>query len=139
MVNCKDCPRDNALTGRDYRKRNPDKSRDSSRKQYLNNSEKKKAKSRLRDARRRAAGTEGVYFISDGEYVKVGFSSAVEMRIVDMQVGNPRELKCLGVLAGPRSLESQIHDDLRHLHVRGEWYHLHQEVLSKIGSSRWVS
>ena len=55
-----------------------------------------------------------VYVISDGEYVKFGFSKSPRDRLKDLQVGNPKTLKLVCIIALPniseaRKLESTLH------------------------------
>lgn len=83
-----------------------------------------------------------LYFLSDGEYVKIGFSDNVKGRIPDIQVSNPKDLSVELVIDGDYALEQKIHNDLRKYHVRGEWFSYSEVVKGyidklKSGDLRW--
>ncbi|HEY0912698.1 MAG TPA: hypothetical protein VGD75_20950, partial [Bradyrhizobium sp.] len=41
-----------------------------------------------------------VYFIGDGEHIKIGFSKWPPFRLRDLQIGNPKKLELLGTIPG---------------------------------------
>ncbi len=65
-----------------------------------------------------------VYFIEQGEFVKIGRAEDVDARLAVHQGSSPIELKLLAVVRSDndvvteRYLQGLFHDD----HVRGEWY-----------------
>lgn len=67
-----------------------------------------------------------IYYISDGEYVKIGYTGggeyAVKVRLSQCQVGNARRLALAGYHEGGREVERALHLTLKALHVRGEWF-----------------
>jgi len=64
-----------------------------------------------------------VYFVTDGEYIKIGFTSGpVKQRLADLQVGNARELTVIGWYYAPPIHEDRLHARFKYLHVRGEWF-----------------
>lgn len=68
-----------------------------------------------------------VYFITDGEYVKIGVSNSLSLRISHLQIGNPRELKPLHVipvcdLREALALEKNLHNYFSKKKIRGEWF-----------------
>lgn len=72
-----------------------------------------------------------VYFVRSGESekspVKIGFTSNLSQRMIDLQCANFNEIKCLFALPceseqQARDLESFFHWKLKHCHVRGEWF-----------------
>ncbi len=67
-----------------------------------------------------------IYFISDGEYTKIGFTDKddIQRRLTDLQVGNPKELKVAATMIGGREEEAILHRVLGNLWVRGEWFRL---------------
>lgn len=76
-----------------------------------------------------------VYFISDGDAVKVGLSRSTAMiRIGTLQVGNPRQLRMIAALPTdePEDLEDLIHKALQDRLIRGEWYRLQPDDLNWI-------
>ena len=72
--------------------------------------------------------TEYVYFISDGEFVKIGVSKNYQMRLVSLQTANPRKLKLLGVLEGDSYEERNLHNQFDQFRVGGEWFELSPEI-----------
>lgn len=54
---------------------------------------------------------EFVYFISDGEYVKIGKSTKPNTRLSNLQVGNPRKLSILYCLEVDDSTEKELCQD----------------------------
>lgn len=70
-----------------------------------------------------------VYFISDGEFIKIGKSNNVERRLLELQTANPRKLKLLNTIkceneTSAFALESFLHSILQSVHQNGEWFHL---------------
>lgn len=74
-------------------------------------------------------GNAAVYFIQDGEFVKIGATSngaRPDKRLDALQTGNPRELTLRCVIAG--DLERAFHNHFRLLRVRGEWFRIDDEL-----------
>ena len=72
-----------------------------------------------------------IYIISDGELVKIGFSSNVKRRLKQLQTGNPKTLKLIATFdykprgrITERIMERRIHYLLRQFKIRrkGEWF-----------------
>lgn len=83
-----------------------------------------------------------IYFLSDGEHVKIGFSDNVKVRIPDIRVSNPKDLSVELVIDGDYAFEQKIHNDLKKYHVRGEWFYYSEVVKQyidklKSGDLRW--
>jgi hypothetical protein len=57
-------------------------------------------------------------------YVKIGYAQDVWQRLVELQCGNPFELRVLSLLPGGREAEGAIHVALASHRVRGEWFNL---------------
>lgn len=89
---------------------------------------------------------EFVYFISDGEYVKIGKSTKPNTRLSNLQVGNPRKLSILYCLEVDDSTEKELCQDPEKFFqemfvdfkVSGEWYRL-DDVLKFILKAFCVS
>lgn len=77
-----------------------------------------------------------VYFIQNGDAVKIGISSNPKMRMADMAVGNHADLKLLGVMTGGGPRERHLHKKFDKHHIRGEWYKLAPEILEYIRRNR---
>jgi DNA-binding CsgD family transcriptional regulator len=71
-----------------------------------------------------------IYFVSDGEYVKIGFTEDedVTKRLKSLQTGNARELKIVGTIEGGYDTEVVLHRVFSTLRVRGEWFDLRSEA-----------
>lgn len=69
-----------------------------------------------------------LYAISDGDIVKVGYSSEVNTRLKTLQTGNPKKLKlvwsyyCGQTVKDASREEYLLHKRLKKYHVRGEWF-----------------
>jgi hypothetical protein len=75
---------------------------------------------------------ELVYFIGAGEFVKIGFTASLTVRVCDLQVANPHPLRILACIRGDRDLEYDYHQrfaDCRHF---GEWFRLTPELQAEI-------
>jgi hypothetical protein len=72
-----------------------------------------------------------IYFISDGEYVKIGQSIDVNVRMGNLQCSNARQLVILYTVECPASylneLEHKFHSHFYEYLARGEWFKLNWE------------
>lgn len=78
---------------------------------------------------------QALYFISDGEHVKIGIAFDPVKRLAGLQTGSPRQLSLVGswdmgegVSAG--SVERRLHSRLSHCKVGGEWFAVSEEELA---------
>lgn len=73
-----------------------------------------------------------IYFIFDelSNAVKIGKTKDEEVytRLSMLQVGNPRELKLLGVVKGYTEEEKELHYKFREYAIRGEWFDYVAEI-----------
>lgn len=63
-----------------------------------------------------------LYFISDGDFVKVGVANDVYKRLRELQTGNPQNLFIEAKFEGLGYLESYCHNQLKKFHYRNEWF-----------------
>lgn len=68
-----------------------------------------------------------VYFISDGEYTKIGIAASLPNRIKQLQTGNPRKLKALYIIEFETQrqaleIENKLHKYFADRQVSGEWF-----------------
>lgn len=68
-----------------------------------------------------------VYWISDGEYTKIGKANSISKRIKQLQTGQARELyieRAFGCKSEQDSikLESYFHKELKRFQIRNEWF-----------------
>lgn len=85
-----------------------------------------------------------VYFISDGEFVKIGIANNPIQRLLTLQIGNARELKCLFTIpvykwhglnfSAAYDLEVFLHKGFGSNHIRGEWF----DILHRIDVNEWA-
>ena len=88
-----------------------------------------------------------VYFITEQHDpdkeprpIKIGFSRHVERRLRQLQTGNSRELKLMGIIAArtvaeDRAFEKALHIKHNAKHIRLEWYSLYpQDVMEALHS-----
>ena len=66
-----------------------------------------------------------VYLITDGELCKIGYTSQLlHERVTELQVGNGRKLRVLGVWQGTMDDEAALHATFARLRREGEWFDL---------------
>ena len=68
-----------------------------------------------------------VYYVTDGTFVKVGYTTNLAKRLATLQTGNARKLEVLKVIPFSTALEAyqceqRIHKSLSRYNVRGEWF-----------------
>lgn len=69
-------------------------------------------------------GVQYVYFISCGEFVKIGSTQNIKNRLREFEVGNPYRLDLLALVPGTMDLEYSLHGKFYSKWYRGEWFHL---------------
>jgi hypothetical protein len=77
-----------------------------------------------------------IYFISDGEYIKIGYAYNAHLRLSTMQSGNARKLDIIGMHKGNTKDESRLHRNFKHLHYNGEWFNHSPEILDYITKNK---
>lgn len=76
---------------------------------------------------------ELVYFISDGDKVKIGCTSDLKTRISALQVGNYKFIEVLMAINNVgKSVEKELHNIFKDHHISGEWYNLDVATLRYI-------
>ena len=73
---------------------------------------------------------DGVYLITDGEYVKIGVAHDIIDRVRKLQTGNAKKLIVLAYQKCPNaySIEKALHKKYKHQKVSGEWYDILNQV-----------
>lgn len=90
----------------------------------------------LAHASSRPVPDECVYFIRGGDFVKIGYSADLFVRFIDLQTSCPFDLEIMGDIPGGRSVEAKVHFKFGALHVRGEWFRYHPEIVAYIDLHR---
>lgn len=70
-----------------------------------------------------------IYFIQHTDYLKIGYTNDINIRLSDLQVSCPIKLKVLGLIEGTRKEESEYHKKFKHLGSSGEWFRCTSELL----------
>lgn len=67
-----------------------------------------------------------IYFVTDGEYVKIGLTHNFTLRLAELQTANPRRLRVIQTYLTlyPAQEEAAVHRALTRFRVRGEWFKL---------------
>ena len=65
---------------------------------------------------------KSVYFLTDGEFVKIGKATNTEKRVAEIQRYNPRILSVIGTIPGGHAEEQELHERFASLCVKGEWF-----------------
>lgn len=77
-----------------------------------------------------------VYFISNGEAIKIGWSEDVDRRLVELQVGSPVPLTIVGKFSATFAEEQETHRKFQHLRLQGEWFRdvpeLHEFLIGRL-------
>lgn len=81
-------------------------------------------------------GNQGVYFLDDGEAIKIGFTDNLAGRLSNLRAATARPLTPVAIIAGPRDDEKKFHQKFAHLRLRGEWFRREPELLDFIESVR---
>lgn len=77
-----------------------------------------------------------VYFISDGEYTKIGIAESLQKRLKGLQTANARKLYPLYVVkvnrpAEAHALEIKLHKFFRDKNTIGEWFDITEDDIIK--------
>lgn len=76
-----------------------------------------------------------VYFFTDGENIKIGYTSGdVFRRLHQLNTGSPCQLYLLGYIAGTKKTEHELHAKFEkdRLRMNGEWFRGSPELISYI-------
>lgn len=63
-----------------------------------------------------------VYFITDGEFIKIGISVNPWKRLSSIQTGHPKKLRIAAIFKGGREEEFQLHGRFAEYRAHGEWF-----------------
>lgn len=73
-----------------------------------------------------------VYFVWDGEAIKIGFSGSATHRLIALQSSHPRRLKILHKIPGTMADEKRLHQQFAHLNIHGEWFRPGPDLMAMI-------
>ena len=85
-----------------------------------------------------------VYFVSDGQFVKIGKANNVQSRLNSLQCGNVKELKLLAIIPcknekSATSVEGALHTLYSQYKIFREWYDILPQITKKLGITSWFS
>lgn len=82
------------------------------------------------------AGECYVYAVDGGDLFKIGKALDVAARFSSLQSGSPIELKLVGFVLGPKTLERDIHRWAEPYRRRGEWFSKDGPVVNLVEAIR---
>jgi hypothetical protein len=82
----------------------------------------------MREPYTRRLALRQVYFITDGEQIKIGWSRFVEKRLRELQGLRKKPLKLIAMFPGDIADETALHRYFRHLRIKGEWFKRDREI-----------
>jgi len=81
-------------------------------------------------------GSDDVYFVKSGGYVKIGVSNDIPRRMKDLQTGSAETLELLHTESGSFDREAELHQQFDAYRVNGEWFQLSNEIIDYIKDNR---
>lgn len=73
-----------------------------------------------------------VYFIKCGDFIKIGESSSLKLRLVQLQAMTPFDLELIAYAIGGRALERSLHQRFAKYRHRFEWFRYEGELATWI-------
>lgn len=77
-----------------------------------------------------------VYFITDGDAIKIGHATNVKKRLSSLQSGHSKRLTVLTTVSGCVMSEYSLHQRFAHLRISGEWFRPEPELADFIRELR---
>ena len=71
-----------------------------------------------------------IYFVqcTGTRYIKIGYSEKPQARLSSLQTGSASALRLLASIPGTKDREKELHSQLKHLRVQGEWFYPSEEI-----------
>ena len=77
-----------------------------------------------------------VYFIRSGDFMKIGWTKNLQLRMGSLQTGNPNPLTLIGWTDGDQRLERHLHKQFDSLRLKGgEWFRYEGELIEYVEAS----
>lgn len=73
-----------------------------------------------------------IYFVKGGDFVKIGYTNNLNLRMREIQVSCPHHLSLLATCEGDKRTEAMFHDMAAPYHHRAEWFKFSGEL------KRWL-
>ena len=77
-----------------------------------------------------------IYFIKHTDYVKIGYTDRIKLRLSTLQVSCPVKLEVLGLIEGNREDERNYHKMFKPISSSGEWFEYNTELQIFVESLR---
>jgi len=77
-----------------------------------------------------------IYFIKDGDFIKIGMSADPWRRLASFQTSHHNELELMAVMPGGPDLEAGLHRAFSKWAKRGEWFEQNPQLLAFIEMAR---
>lgn len=87
---------------------------------------------RGRISKRRVPGL--VYFLRQGETIKIGFTRRISRRLRNLQTGSAERLQLLGTIPASQTAERRLHQQFAELRLEGEWFRAEEPLLRTISA-----
>ncbi len=79
-----------------------------------------------------------VYFVSQGNKVKIGFTNNIKQRMKNIKTSSPLSLKLLGTIDGDRNVEKELHLKFHQYRLSGEWFLWSDEIKDYINQHNQI-
>lgn len=73
-----------------------------------------------------------IYYLSDGDHVKIGFTTNWSEREKKYRTHTPRPLTLLAIRPGTHQEETRLHHEFRRYRANGEWFYPGPELVEHI-------
>ena len=76
---------------------------------------------------------EEVYLIecTDNQTMKIGYSNNLNSRFQNLQSSSINKLNLLSSIKGKKDLEKKLHNEFKHLKIKGEWFEWSQNIIDR--------
>jgi hypothetical protein len=81
-------------------------------------------RTQMRHIKYRQNKANDLYMIQCGEFIKIGVTDNIKVRLTSIQSGNPYPVKLVGFWKGEGWREQMWHEHLKEFHHSGEWFKL---------------
>lgn len=76
-----------------------------------------------------------VYFLYNGESVKIGHSKNPKKRVKQLQTGSSSRILLLGSIEGGKELEKELHKKFNYIRIKNEWFLPHEDLVEYINEN----
>lgn len=80
----------------------------------------------------KADSEDDLYFIESENYLKIGRTNDIKIRLSSLQTNNPDKLTVIYVKHGAGNQEFAIHRLFKYLRIKGEWFKKHEDIYNYI-------